>query len=67
MSKNYCAKLVNNVVMEIIVSEYQWAVDNLSGDWHDLGPEPLTVAIGWFYDAESQTFSPPPPKPLLEQ
>ncbi len=65
--KNYCALVSDDIVTEIIVSDYQWAVDNLSGDWHDLGPGPLTVAIGWVYDAQSQTFSPPPPKPLLEQ
>lgn len=63
MSKNYCAKLVNSVVMEIIVADYAWATANLEGDWHDLGGEPLTVAIGWLYDSATDTFSPPPPPP----
>lgn len=65
MSKNYCALVANNVVNEIIVADYAWAVANLDGDWHNLGGEPLTVAIGWTYDPSTDTFSPPPqPKPL---
>lgn len=46
MTKNYVAHLANNVVDEIIVGDYDWATSNLPGDWHDLGPEPLTVGIG---------------------
>jgi hypothetical protein len=58
--KNYCALVANNTVTEIIVGDYDWATENLQGDWHDLGPEPLTVAIGWTYDPDTNTFSPPP-------
>jgi hypothetical protein len=58
--KNYVAQLANNIVEAIIVGDYEWAKANLDGDWHDLGPEPLTVAIGWTYDAATNTFSPPP-------
>lgn len=61
--KNYCALVVNTVVTEIIVADYEWATANLEGDWHDLGGEPLTVAIGWLYDSATDTFSPPPPPP----
>ena len=60
MSNNYCALVVNDVVTEIIVSDYEWATTNLEGDWHDLGGDPLTVAIGWLYDSATDTFSPPP-------
>lgn len=59
MSKNYCAKLVNSVVTEIIVAHYAWATANLEGEWHDLGGEPLTVGIGFSYDAENDKFIPP--------
>ena len=58
--KNYVAQLANNIVEAIIVGDYEWATANLDGDWHDLGPEPLTVAIGWTYDAATDTFSAPP-------
>jgi hypothetical protein len=58
-AKNYCALVVNGSVTEIIVADYAWATANLQGDWHDLGSEPLTVAIGWTYDAELDKFVPP--------
>jgi len=58
--KNYCALVTNSEVTEIIVGNYDWATANLDGDWHDLGLEPLTVAIGWIYDADTNTFSAPP-------
>jgi hypothetical protein len=62
--KNYCALVANSTVTEIIVGDIDWATENLQGDWHDLGPEPLTVAIGWIYDAATDTFSAPPtPEP----
>lgn len=67
--KNYCALVVQNVVEEIIVADLDWTTANLEGDWHDLGGEPLTVAIGWLYDPSSDTFNPPPsppPPPLVE-
>lgn len=59
MSKNYCAKVVNNVVTEIIVSDYEWAITNLEGEWHDLGGEPLTIGIAYTYDAELDEFMAP--------
>lgn len=66
MSKNYCAKLVNSVVTEIIVSDYAWATANLDGDWHDLGGEPLTVGIGYIYDAVNDVFVAPTPPEEIE-
>lgn len=64
--KNYVALVVDTVVSEIIVADYEWATANLQGDWHDLGAEPLTVATGWLYDSATNTFSPPPPPEPLE-
>ena len=58
--KNYVAQLANNIVEAIIVGDYEWAIDNLAGVWHDLGPEPLTVGIGYTYDPDTDTFTPPP-------
>lgn len=63
--KNYAALTRENVVVEIIVADFEWVEQNLTGDWHDLGPDPLTVAVGYVYDPATNTFSPPPiPKPL---
>lgn len=62
--KNYVAQLADNVVEAIIVGDYDWAVANLPGNWHDLGPEPLTVGIGYTYDPATDTFTPPPPVEL---
>lgn len=59
-AKNYCALVSNGTVSEIIVADYAWVNANLDGDWHDLGDEPLTVAIGWTYDADTDTFAAPP-------
>lgn len=59
--KNYVAQLANNIVDAIIVGDYDWAVVNLDGEWYDLGPEPLTVGIGYTYDPATYTFTPPPP------
>ena len=57
--KNYCALVVGEIVTEIIVADYAWATANLEGDWHDLGGEPLTVAIGDIYDAVNDVFTTP--------
>jgi hypothetical protein len=59
--KNYCALVANSTVTEIIVGDIDWAKANLDGDWHDLGSEPLTVAIGWTYDADLDEFVAPAP------
>lgn len=59
--KNYVAKLADNTIDAIIVGDYDWATANLAGEWHDLGPEPLTVAIGYTYDPDTDTFTPPEP------
>lgn len=64
--KNYCALLSNNCVTEIIVADFAWVQTNLTGNWHDLGPEPLVVAVGWTFDPATNSFSPPPPRPIPE-
>ena len=58
--KNYCALLNNNVVTEIIVADFDWVQNNLQGDWHNFGSEPLTIAVGWTYDEQTNEFYPPP-------
>ncbi len=58
MNKNYCCLIINGVVDQIIVAEYDWASANLEGDWHDLGEE-LTIGIGYTYDADTNTFTAP--------
>lgn len=50
MSKNYCAQTVNDECVAIIVADFDWVTANLPGIWHDLGGEPLTVAIGDIWD-----------------
>lgn len=63
--KNYAALVNGDIVAEIIVADFDWVQTNLTGDWHDLGPEPLTVAVGWIYDPATDTFTPPPkPQPI---
>jgi len=57
--KNYCALLANGVVTQIIVADYEWATANHRGEWHDLGGEPLTVGIGFTYDAVNDVFVAP--------
>lgn len=64
--KNYCALISENIVSEIIVADYSWVQTNLSGNWHDLGAEPLTVAVGWIYDPATGSFSPPSHNPIPE-
>lgn len=66
MSKNYCALVVGGIVTEIIVADYAWATANLQGDWHDLGGEPLTVGIGYTYDAVNDVFVAPTPPEEIE-
>jgi len=57
MSKNYVARMSGDTVTAIIVADYEWVQANLDGEWHDLGPEPLTVGIGYVWDGT--TFSAP--------
>ncbi len=62
LNKNYCALVVDNLVSEIIVANYEWVQQNLVGDWFDLGGDELTIAIGWIYE-NGQFVAPPEPEP----
>ena len=57
---NYCARVENNLVVDVIVADYEWVTENLLGDWHDLGGDPITVGLGWIYDVTTNTFTAPP-------
>ena len=63
---NYCARVENNLVVDVIVADYEWVTENLSGDWHDLGGDPLTIGLGWIYDEATNTFTAPPQVELVE-
>lgn len=63
MNKNYCALVVNNIVEQIIVADFDWVLNNLAGEWINLGGEPLTVGPTYSYDPNTGTFTPPPPPP----
>ena len=61
MSKNYCCLIIDGVVTQIIVSDYEWATTNLEGSWYDLGSEIGKVGIGFTYDATADVFIAPKP------
>ena len=63
---NYCARVENNLVVDVIVANYKWVTENLSGDWHDLCGDPLTVGLGWIYDEATNTFTAPLPVEPVE-
>lgn len=56
---NYCALLIDNVVNQIVVGDYDWTVANIAGTWYDLGGDPLTVGIGYTYDPDLDQFFAP--------
>ena len=56
------AKVENGVVTQVIVADFEWVQNNLQGDWHDLGGDPLTVGIGYTYDPEADAFIAPRPQ-----
>lgn len=64
--KTYAAEISTGTVTEIIVGDYVWANENLSGEWVDCTDDgDITIGIGYTYDAATDTFSPPPtPDPL---
>jgi len=55
---NYVAQVSNGFVVQVIISDYEWATENLEGEWHDLGGDPLTVGIGYTYDEVNDVFIP---------
>lgn len=63
---NYCAETQSNIVIQIIVADFDWVQNNLAGEWHDLGGDPLTVGVGYIYDPQTNEFT-APPTPIIEQ
>jgi hypothetical protein len=63
MSKNYCCLIVDRVVTQIIVSDYEWATTNLEGSWYDLGSEIGKVGVGYSYNEVADVFVAPQPFP----
>jgi hypothetical protein len=59
----FAAELKNgNIVEQVIVGNYEWAIENVGGVWVDCtcGDKPCG-SIGYVYDPETKTFSQPPP------
>ena len=56
----YAAQLKNNIVEDVIVANYQWAIENIGGEWVDCtsGDKPC-AGLGFTYDLETQTFIAP--------
>jgi hypothetical protein len=57
----YAAQLIENVVEDVIVANYEWAIEKIGGEWVDCtdGDKP-SAGIGFTYDPATETFSPPP-------
>ena len=65
--KEYAAKLYENIVQEIIVGNYLWAIENIGGNWVDCTNNgDLIIAIGYIYDPVTGTFSAPPPPTIKD-
>jgi hypothetical protein len=62
----YAAEISTSIVSEIIVGNYEWANENLTGEWVDCTADgELIAGVGYTYDATTGTFT-PPPDPTLE-
>ena len=54
--KTYAAEISTGIVTEIIVGDYVWANENLSGEWVDCTHDgDLVVAVGYTYDGTNFT------------
>ena len=58
----YAAQLNDNLVIDVIVGNYEWAIENLGGEWVDCtcGDNPC-AGIGYTYDPTTETFIAPEP------
>ena len=72
---NYFAKLINNIVIEVIcLSEtiangVEWCVEQYGGDWaqtYDNNPAKAFGNIGYTCDAVNDVFVAPPVEPYVE-
>lgn len=77
MSSIYCAKIVNNVVVDLIIvgdpDGMAWCKANLPGTWIQTYPDGAArgkfAAVGDLYNPETDTFSSPevdPDEPVEE-
>jgi glycine cleavage system H lipoate-binding protein len=58
--KTYAAEISTGIVTEVIVGDYVWANENLSGEWVDCTDDgDITIGIGYTYDAELGEFVAP--------
>jgi hypothetical protein len=58
--KTYAAQIKENVVTEIIVGDYEWANENLEGEWVDCTEDnELIAGVGYNYDAKTNQFIAP--------
>lgn len=55
----YSANIENSIVVQVIVGNSTWAIENLGGIWLDTE---LLVGIGWTWN-EIEGFRPPQPYP----
>jgi hypothetical protein len=63
----YAAEISTSIVTEIIVGNYEWANENLIGEWADCTDNgELIVGIGYSYDAATGTYTAPAPAPAPE-
>lgn len=62
---SYFAELDNeDLVLRVIVADSkEWCEQNLGGTWVQ-AHEPLDAAIGYFYDSDTDEFTPPPSEEL---
>jgi hypothetical protein len=54
----YAARLKNNIVEDVIVANYQWAIENIGGEWVDCtsGDKPC-AGLDFTYDPVTKTFT----------
>jgi hypothetical protein len=56
----YAAQIIDNIVEDVIVANYEWAIEKIGGEWVDCtdGDRP-SAGIGFTYDPETKTFIQP--------
>ena len=49
--KTYAAQLNDNIVSEVIVGNYEWAIENIGGVWVDCTDNgELVAGVGYTFD-----------------
>lgn len=56
----YAAQIKANIVEDVIVANYEWAIENIGGEWVDCtnGDKP-SAGVGFTYDPATETFAAP--------